>query len=358
MQILWICKRYYTNKDLVLDHFGRLYHFPIELGNQGFSSEVIAVDYFGRNIVEYKEDNTHFRTLPVMSFRLIHAWQAIHRYMHESRPDIVIASGDTHFGWLGLRLAKQHGLPFVFDIYDDYRTFGTSRLPGMKQLFLRLVKNSDAIVCSSQNLAHALDSYAKRAYVIGNGVDTELFRQTDQLKARTALGIPADAPVIGYFGALQREFGVETLLEACALLKHKLPGLRLLLAGHNRLGAQLVHDFVDYRGNVPQILIPQLISACNVVTMPYHRGPQVDMSNPCKLAEYLACNTPIVATRVTDLPILLAQCPKGLCEPGDTASLAAAILDQLQTPCIVKFPQEFTWQSLAKKLGDGLRAIL
>src|SRR5487761_419877 len=241
MQILWICKRYYTNKDLVLDHFGRLYHFPIELGNQGFSSEVIAVDYFGRNIVEYKEDNTHFRTLPVLSFRLIHAWQAFHRYMHESRPDIVIASGDTHFGWLGLRLAKQHGLPFVFDIYDDYRTFGTSRLPGMKQLFLRLVKNSDAIVCSSQNLAHALDSYAKRAYVIGNGVDTELFRQTDQLKARTALGIPADAPVIGYFGALQREFGVETLLEACALLKHKLPGLRLLLAGHNRLGAQLVH---------------------------------------------------------------------------------------------------------------------
>jgi glycosyltransferase involved in cell wall biosynthesis len=358
MNILWVCKRHYTNKDLILDRFGRLFHFPIQLGNLGNSSLVIAIDYCGKRIINLEDKNALFVTLPVMNLRPLHTWSTINHYMHKSKPDIVIASGDTHLGWLGFQFAKRRGLPFVFDIYDDYRTFTTNKLPGMKRLFLYLVKKSNAIVCSSHKLALALEPHTKQIYTIGNGVDTELFHETDRLDARARLGIAANAVVVGYFGALKHELGLGTLLDACGSLKQKVPELQLLLAGHNRIGALIQRDYVDYRGSVPQSLIPQFINACNVVTLPYHRGPQVDMSNPCKLAEYMACHIPIVATRVTDLPTVLAQCPMGLCEPDDTASMVTAILNQLETPCSVKFSQEYTWASLSEKLGNVLCKLL
>lgn len=44
MNIHLLCKRYYTNKDLLNDRFGRLYHLPVQLARLGAEVSVTAID--------------------------------------------------------------------------------------------------------------------------------------------------------------------------------------------------------------------------------------------------------------------------------------------------------------------------
>jgi hypothetical protein len=92
--------------------------------------------------------------------------------------------------------------------------------------------------------------------------------------------------------------------------------------------------------------------------LPYRRGPIIDMAASCKIAEYLLCDRPLVAT---DTPNFTSNFPKqaselgpALCSPGEPADLARAISLQLREPRIVSRPEEHTWSRIA---GDTLAAL-
>ncbi len=354
IRLAWICKRRYTNKDLLADRFGRLYHYPVLLGERGFQSGVFALDYRGHAPSDMRERGAEFNSIPVGYVHWLRAYRALLGSVRRAQPDAVIASGDTHLGWLGLRLARSLGVPFIFDVYDDYRSFGTNRVPGMRRLFGRVVRQADRVLCVSEVLSDRLRGLNPRLMLLGNGVDPRLFKPMDRQAARRELGLEQGALVVGYFGSLQQDWGTVTLLEACRSLRSEFPQLRLLLAGHNNTGRELGEGSVSYLGNVAQSRVPLLINACDVVTMPYHQTEQVAAINPCKLAEYLACGAAIVATRVADLGTTLAACPQALCAPGDAAALADALRRQVRAPCRVPFPQDMSWERKA----DGLAAEL
>ncbi|MFI4920422.1 MAG: glycosyltransferase family 4 protein [Gammaproteobacteria bacterium] len=357
-KLTWICKRRYTNKDLLGDRFGRLYHYPVLLGKLGFESLVLALDYRGREPLRLTQEQVEFRSIPLGYVHWLRAYHFVCDAARLQEPDAVLASGDSHLGWLGLHVARSLGVPFIFDVYDDYRTFGTNKVPGMRGLFRRSVEQADLVLCASVPLMRRLQYLTSRIQVLGNGVDPSLFRPLDKGAARNELGIEQDAPVVGYFGSMQSDWGTLTLIEACLALQNEFPQLRVLLAGHNNTGRNLGGGFVTYLGNVPQSRVPWLINACDVVAMPYHQTERVEAINPCKLAEYLACSAAIVASRVTDLSVSLAACPRGLCEPGDPRSLALALRNQLLTPCRVQFPKDMTWESKSESLASDIAGII
>ncbi len=159
------------------------------------------------------------------------------------------------------------------------------------------------------------------------------------------------------FGSIEPNRGVDTLIEAGRRLRQEIPDLRVLLAGYNGTSLDLKEPWIDYRGALPQERVPLLINACNVTVIPYHEDKQVSVSNACKIAEYLACGVPIVATRVSDHAEILAQAPQGLCRPGDPDDLARAIRLQLHAPQRVDFTGQLSWSNLAERLDQGLRAL-
>jgi|SRR5215469_4748855 len=358
LRLAWICKRRYTNKDLLADRYGRLYHYPVLLGHRGFHSNVLALDYRGREPLHLPVVQAEFTSIPVGYIHWLRTYRDVHMAARAERPDAVLASGDTHLGWLGMQVARSLGIPFIFDVYDDYRSFGTNRLPGMRRLFRRVVEGADLVLCASLPLKHRLRGMNSRMQVLANGVDPAQFRPLDKVTARDALSLDRDAPLVGYFGSIQADWGSLTLIEACRALRRELPQLRLLLAGYNNTGRNLDEDFITYLGSVPQSRVPWLINACDVVAMPYHQTEQVEAINPCKLAEYLACGVPIVATRVTDLAETLAACPQGLCTPGDVGALMEALRKQLRAPCRMPFPEHMTWESMAATLADDLTRVI
>ena len=106
MKIHLLCKRYYTGKDLIRDRFGRLYHLPVQLSQLGLQASVTAIDYRHPLAEQHELDGVIFRTLPATATRLPGSLIELQRTLRADPPDMLLASGDSHIGYLGLRLAR------------------------------------------------------------------------------------------------------------------------------------------------------------------------------------------------------------------------------------------------------------
>jgi glycosyltransferase involved in cell wall biosynthesis len=357
-RFILLTKRYYTNMDLISDRFGRLFHIPFQLNRNGCKGIILASDYYTKRNELTEIDGLKLYSVQLNTKSAFSYLWTIWNTTRSFYPDVIIASGDTFFGFVGFLLSVLLKIPFVFDIYDDYRAFGTNKLFFMKFLFTYLIKKADLVLCASYKLLNKLSHYNESIIVIENGVDEEQFRKFSRNDARRKTGIDDKDVVLGYFGAIASKRGVEILIEACRSLKETYPAMRLLLAGKNYLDLELKDSFIDYRGVVPQTDVPLLINTCNVAVIPYEHDMQVDVSNPCKLAEYLACKVPITATKISDIPEMLKEYPEALCSPGDVNDLMRAIRYQLKEQKIFPFLEELTWQSLGRRTFESINTLL
>ena len=354
MKIHVICKRHYTNKDLLTDRFGRLYHLPIQLAALGAQVSVNAIDYRGRNPKSLEESGVKFHSEPAHPSRLLSLLPRLYRMAHNAKPDVIIASGDSHIGYWGLRIARKLGARFVFDVYDDYRVFTGNRIPGMKAMFRSAARHADLILCASSPLQNELRTLNTATMTVPNGVNLDQFSPGDIRLARGAVGADPAATLIGYFGSITPTRG-PILIEACSALRKENHSLRLLLAGHVS-NVDLSAPWIDYRGALPQEAMAPLIRACDVVVIPYAEEPFNSMSGACKIAEYLACGRPVVATRVSSHEELFRDAPSSICEPNAN-SMAKALHRQLCRPEIAPFPEGMTWEAITHDLYRKLRTL-
>ncbi|MDT8407026.1 MAG: glycosyltransferase [Methylococcales bacterium] len=351
MRITLLCKRYYTNKDLIKDKFGRLYHLPVQLAKLGHDIVVIAIDYRNTKVTECTLDDVNFITLPAtvsqLPFLPYRAYQAIRK----AQPDILICSGDSHIGYLGWQISRRLKCRFAFDVYDYYPAFKGNQIPGMKTMFRIAVQKAELVLCASQPLQKRLEQWNNNTLLAENGVDKSLFRPMDKKVARRRLGIDTHIPVIGFFGSITPCKG-PLLIDACQLLRKKHPTLLLLLSG-TVSEVDIGQPWIRYLGNVDQTKVPNLIGACDVVSLPLDSHPQNDVSGACKIAEYLACKRPVVATRISSHKDFFSSTPESLCEP-DVEDMARAIDVQLTIQLIEPFPEELNWAIIAQKINNAL----
>jgi glycosyltransferase involved in cell wall biosynthesis len=352
-----LTKRHYTNKDVILDHFGRLHHLPAQLVENGFTVEVICANYRNKKEEFFSYSGVNFHSIPLALCNSIVFLHKIWKYIYRYNPDFIITSGDSHFGFIGLVFSKLLGIPCVFDIYDDYTVFKGNKLPFMKSFFKWSARYSDAVICASSPLKAKISKYNKNIAIIENGVDEQLFRPIRKSEARARLGISCHEPVIGYCGSIGKNYGINILSDAVFKLREEIPGVKLLIAGNNRANICLSHPHIDYRGVVPQDEVPFFINAVDVAVIPYLPTAQINVSSPCKLPEYLACGVLIVSTRVSDIPNTLSDTPEALCKPGDREDMARAIRWQLENRVAVPLPEYLRWKSLGEKLKDLLNEL-
>lgn len=354
MRILYICKRYYTNKDLLKDRFGRLFHLPIELARNGVHVEVAAIDYWHSNREEINVDGVVFRSIPATLATLFLLPLFFYRLVLVAKPDIIVASGDSHIGFIAMLIAKKLGVPFVFDVYDYYPAFRGNKIPGMKALFRCAVESADLVLCASEPLFQKLLPLNANRLLVENGVDPILFAPSDMLQARDDLGFSSESLLVGYFGSIDFSRG-PLLIEACRMLRDEFPLLHLVLAGHV-VDVNLQEPWITHFGELPQAELPKMINACDLVVIPYANTPFNSMCGACKIAEYLACGKPVVATRVSSHEKLFHGASASLCDPA-SRSLAEAVRRQLDKPEIIPFPVYMSWEHLGRSFFDILQSV-
>jgi glycosyltransferase involved in cell wall biosynthesis len=185
---------------------------------------------------------------------------------------------------------------------------------------------------------------------LGNGIDLQRFDPARfdapaRVRTRAALGISAEAPVVGFVGRLVAEKGVRELLEAARIVRRSHPGVRFLLVGHtdhekaDRVSPEAAREldgegtcvFAGFREDMPELYL-----AMDVFVLPSQREgfPRAPM-------EASAMKVPCVVTDVRGCRQAVRAGDNGLLVPvGDARALAEAICGLLDD------------RSLARRLGE------
>lgn len=365
MRILVLTKRQYTGRDLLDDRYGRLYEIPRALAAAGNEVRGLALSYRRRppatpDAASWESQNA----LPFSPLGAARHLRRIRQLFRDFRPDVVWASSDAWHAIAAWRTCLPARIPYVVDLYDNYECFGLSKPPGVIPLLRRACRAADGLTLVSRTLAnHVRDSYSlppgQPHLVLGNAVDTTLFRPLDQQAARRELGLPEDAVLVGTAGALDASRGIVTLLEAAERLVATHPGLRLALAGpqDGNLG-RFAHLPIDYLGILPPERVPAFWNALDVAVVANRDSAFGRYCYPQKLQEIVACGVPLVASRVGEVAELLRDTPACLAEVDSPAALAERIAAQINEKIRVDRSQVRSWEQRAEELAGFFATVL
>lgn len=215
---------------------------------------------------------------------------------------------------------------------------GTPRL--LRQTYLaadRLVVHHAA---NRPRLADRSGIPADRIRVVPHGsYDAFRTRPVDRDAARRLLGVPADAPLVLFFGEIRREKNLDGLVRALRAVRERVPGARLLAAGKLRhldpmaiiaeIQRQGLREAVDFRPvYVDDAHVDAHFAAADVVALPYR-----DITQSGVVFQAMTAGRPVVATDSGALGHTVREAGCGLVVPvDDEPALAAALADLLADP--------------------------
>jgi colanic acid/amylovoran biosynthesis glycosyltransferase len=207
----------------------------------------------------------------------------------------------------------------------------------------RKLRDARAVVTVSDfNLDFLRSTYGDAAdstFRIHNGIALERFPFTaPELKAAK----DQEDPVVISVGRLVEKKGLDTLIDAAAILKERGVPARFEIVGSGALGDALaaqiaalgLEDTVDLIGALPQDRMRERVAAATVFAAPCRIGADGNRDGlPTVLLEAMALGTPCVSTPVTGIPEAVKPGQTGaLVEPDDAPALADALQRLLQDP--------------------------
>lgn len=355
MNILFIGKRFNTNRDALLEKFGRNYQFPLHLAEL-HNVALWLVDYHTKTTIQSIDGPLRITSTPVKNLAVFKHY-LLGAYKSTQPIDMVIASGDCYIALMAQRVAKKLKAKFVFDVYDKYDEFSGYVKPLGFDLFGYLLKKADMRLFASHALLHSLGQ-SKHDAILSNGLDANHFRPIDKAEARRKLQLPSDTTYVGYFGSMEPDRGVQDLIAAVQILREQGQSIELLLGGKAHDSLQLDQPGIRYLGNVPFANVPYALAACDVLAIPHRRSPFLDAAAPNKVSEAMIMQRPIVATHSPNLtanfPELVEQLTPYLASPGNPNSLAQAIKKQMIDRFVMIGSEGFFWNDITEKIEKHL----
>jgi colanic acid biosynthesis glycosyl transferase WcaI len=263
------------------------------------------------------------------------------------RPDVILTPSPSPpltngvSAWL---LGKLRGVPLVSNIQDIYPDvairMGVMKNPAVISAYKKLERfvysNSQAVTVISEGFRqNLLDKGVpeSKVTVIPNFIDVNLFAPRPRGNAFSAEQGWDDKFVVLFAGNVGMSQGLESVMEAAALLAD-LPDLLLAVVGNGaskpalvaqveRMGLSNV-QFLPYQ---PHDRVPEMYSAVDIGLVPLRRGFTND-SVPSKLFTIMGVARPLIASvdpgSETAHIVAAAEC--GLCvEPEDPQALSEAI---------------------------------
>ena len=196
--------------------------------------------------------------------------------------------------------------------------------------------------------------------LIPHAPDTELFDPVgiDREEARRAFGFTG--PTVLFPGTPRPHKGMEPLAQAVS----RLPGVRLAVTcrAEDLTAPEWGRFALDRIPLVPYPALPRLLAAADVVAIPQLSSEPARYQMPMKVFEAMAMGKPIVASSVSDLPVILEGCGR-LVPPGDVDALARAISELINDPDAARALGERARARCVEhyslqRIGRGLLAVL
>ncbi|MBP2322299.1 D-inositol-3-phosphate glycosyltransferase [Kibdelosporangium banguiense] len=247
----------------------------------------------------------------------------------------------------------------------------------------QVVDQADSLVANTEmeagDLLGRYDADPDKVFTVFPGVDLEQFTPGSQLAARSSLGIAPDATVYAFVGRIQPLKAPDVLLYAAAELlarggidRSKL--VVLIVGGPSGTGLEQpralqelavslgIADVVRFLQPLPGPALAEVYRAADVVVVPSHNE-----SFGLVALEAQACGTPVAATDVGGLRVVVDDGVSGLLVPGHSRELWADALTRLNSQDLrdrlsrgaVRHARGFSWDRTTDELvGAYMRAAV
>lgn len=277
-----------------------------------------------------------YRGLPtpavLLATWLRYRWQGLERLVGALAPHVLHAHYVTAYGFYG---TAAHYRPYALSAWgSDILRDAVSPLG--RAVARYTLGRADLVTADSDHVLGKLRELGvapERAVKVVIGVDDAFLLASRRSVNRGGEGEPL---VLSLRSLERRQYNVDVILRAMALVRRALPRARLAVAGEGRLrprlealAAQLgLGDAVCFLGQVPHDQLPHLLAQAAVVVS----VPTSD-ATPASLLEAMAVGCfPLVS----DLPAMAEWVEDGQngfrVRPGDDAALAERIVAALASP--------------------------
>lgn len=297
-------------------------------------------------------------------------------------------------GLAALELQIKWGVPFVHMFHTlgvmkrrvaqfDTELEGDYRLIGEK----RVLEEADRIIAATPaelaQIQWLYESDTQKITIIPPGVDLSRFYPISVDEAKEAIGGPPCENMVLYVGRIEPLKGLDTLIEAIALLRsngqiNESKFCLAVIGGDPNLNSKEndiemirlkelcrshgLDELVTFLGKRDQDTLPYYYSAAEAVVVPSHYE-----SFGMVALESMACGTPVVASQVGGLAYLVQNEKTGYTVPASDVEALADRLSRLITDKELrnrlgeqarKVAEEFSWDIIANRLLNLYKEVI
>jgi glycosyltransferase involved in cell wall biosynthesis len=289
------------------------------------------------------------RVVAFLAFMVTSAWQG----RKVRTPDLVMGTSPPIFqcisAWL-VSVVKRR--PFLLEIRDLWPEFaidmGVLTNPVLivmsRWLEAFLYRRAQHILVNSPAYREYLLSKgipSEKISVVPNGVDpTQFDPMADGHEFRREFGIPPEAFVATYCGALGMANDIPTILRAALQLRSTAPDIRVLIVGDGKerrnLEAMVRENGLDnvmIVGAVPKKRVPEVLAASNACIACLMNIKMFRTTYPNKVFDYMAAGRPVILAIDGVIRDVVDEARAGVfVPPGDDRALADAVAQIAANP--------------------------
>ena len=280
-------------------------------------------------------------------------------------------------------ISKIFRIPYVIEVngllIDEEKMIGRpkvlTRLTGLNEKLN--YKQADKIVAVTQGIKDGIKELHsipdEKIVVIENGANTDLFKPMHQEKAKKELKLEETKNYICFVGNLAPWQGVEFLIQSAPLILKESPHTKFLIIGDGPMKEELidlaeqmaVSDKFIFTGVVPYEEVPKYINASDICVV--YKKPLKSGYSPLKLYEYMACEKPVIASRVEGFEILEENHAGILVEPENPKELAKAIIKLLKDERLRRelgengrkyVTKNHSWEAVARRVAEVCKSVV
>lgn len=255
----------------------------------------------------------------------------------------VVHTHSSKAGILGRVAARLAGVPVIVHTVHGWG-FYDGQHPALRTLYITLEKLADRccdrlIVVSRLNADKGLAvgiSRPEKYVTISGGIDVETYAHptVDRVAMRSALGIPAGAPVVGTVGRLSPQKAPLDWMRAAAMVAQAVPEVRFVYVGDGPLRPAVETLIAELELTDKVILtglrrdIPDLLAVFDVFAL-----SSLWEGLPLVALQAMAAGLPVVCTQVDGTAEAIVDGVTGLLvPPAQPRALGEAIVSLLRDP--------------------------
>ena len=252
-------------------------------------------------------------------------------FLKAHRDDIWVVSKAAHMGWPDKRIRPDQGR-------EAAKLYSEQLEESLREL------QTDYID------AYMIMGIEDEGFVRSQELYDAFLQARPEAALREALGIPADALVVGKIARLFELKGHDYLIQAAPAIVAEFPSVRFLLVGDGALRGRLeqeiaaagLADHFTFAGLVPPADVPRYTALMDVLV---HLSLREGL--PRTIVQALAAGVPAVGFDLDGTPEVVLEGRTGfVCAPGDVAAVQTAVRRLLRDP------------ELRRGMGESGRALV